>query len=249
MQNLKEIYHKNVYGVMGTLIFHILLVGGFLLAEFNLKVKIDNEETILLNFNEIPIEKEKEQKTEPQNDKTQEKKSEANQSNKYDQSSTSNRGVNDAIKKDKFFDDSYKRDIEAAKKMVADVNSQLSKKIPPTKKFEMPEATTSEGQNPDSVKNTIYSGKSNIHYTLENRYHLRLPIPVYLARGGGLITVDIQVDQSGTVVKAIARPANNITDPMLPIYATQAAERTVFNTESKAPAIQKGTITYKFVAQ
>jgi hypothetical protein len=112
----------------------------------------------------------------------------------------------------------------------------------------MPEAVT-EGQDPDSIKNTIYSGKSNIHYFLENRFHVRLPIPVFLAKGGGLITIDIQVDRSGKVVKAEARPAGNISDPMLPVYATQAAERTVFNADTKAPAIQRGTITYRFVAQ
>ena len=160
----------------------------------------------------------------------------------------SNRAVNDALVKDKFFDARYKRDIEEAKDMVAEVNKQLSKKLPPTKKFEMPEETT-EGQDTDSIKNTIYSGKSNIHYNLENRFHIRLPIPVYLAKGGGVITVDIQVDRSGKVIKAESRPANNITDSMLPVYATQAAERTVFNSESKAPAVQKGTITYQFVAQ
>ena len=54
-------------------------------------------------------------------------------------------------KTDKFFDDSYKRDIEEAQKVVADVNKQLAKKIPSVKKFMMPEATT-EGQNPDSIK-------------------------------------------------------------------------------------------------
>jgi len=128
------------------------------------------------------------------------------------------------------------------------VNKQLSKKVAQAKKYEMPEETT-EGQDPDSIKNVVYSGKSNIHYFLENRYHLRLPIPVYLARGGGTITVDIQVDRSGKVIKAEARAAKNLNDQMLPVYAVQAAERTVFNSESKAPAIQRGTITYKFVAQ
>jgi hypothetical protein len=248
MRSLKEIYRKNVYGVMGTLIFHILLAVGFLLAELNINIKIVNEEAILLNLKEVPIEKESILKSEPKDTESPEKKSASNQTNRNEQNSSSNRGVNDAIKKDKFFDDSYKRDIEAAQKMVADVNTQLSKKAPSVKKFEMPEAT-SDGQNPDSVKNVIYSGKSNIHYSLENRYHLRLPIPVYLAKGGGIITVDIQVDQSGIVTKATARPTNIISDPMLSTYATQAAERTVFNTESKAPLIQKGTITYKFVAQ
>lgn len=243
MLNLKELYRKNIYGIMGTLIFHILLVAGFLVADLRLNVKIEKEEAILLDFT-VPAEKNA--ISEPV--RNENKNAITDQSSGKKQNAGSNRGVNDALIKDKFFDDKYKRDIEEAKNLVADVNKQLSSKMTPIKKFEMPEAIT-EGQDTDSIKNTIYSGKSNIHYNLENRFHVRLPIPVYLARGGGLITVDIHVDRTGKVIKADSRPANNITDPMLPIYATQAAERTVFNSESRAPAIQKGTITYKFVAQ
>lgn len=249
MPNIKELYRKNVYGVMGTLIFHIILVAGLLVAELNMNVKIEKEEAILVDF-VTPAEKEntKESKPEPQSEKNPDKTSGLEQLNRDDQSSSSNRGVNDVFKKDKFFDNSYRRDIEGATKMVADVNKQLSKEVPPIKKFEMPEIIT-EGQDPDSIKNVIYSGKSNIHYFLESRFHVRLPIPVYLAKGGGIITVDIQVDRKGKVIKAVARPANNSNDPMLSVYATQAAENTVFNSESKAPSVQKGTITYKFVAQ
>jgi len=249
MLNIKALYRKNVYGVMGTLIFHILVVAGFLVAELNKNARIEKEEPILLDFS-IPEEKEK--KPEPKQEsspmKKQDKSFASSQIKNHDQTSGSNLAVNDALKKDKFFDDSYRRDIEGAKNLVADVNNQLSKKIPSIKKFEMPEVTT-EGQNPDSVKNVINSGKSNIHYFLENRFHIRLPIPVYLAKNGGTIIVDIQVNQLGKVIKAEARPGGNSNDPMLPVYATQAAERTVFNSESKAPAIQRGTITYKFVAQ
>jgi len=36
---------------------------------------------------------------------------------------------------------------------------------------------------------------------------------------------------------------------MLPDYALEAAKLTLFNSESKAPSVQNGTITYKFVAQ
>lgn len=243
MLNLKELYRKNVYGIMGTLIFHILLVAGFLVADLRLNVKIEKEEAILMDFT---VQEEKNTISEPVRNENE--NAVADQSSGSKQNAGSNRGVNDAIIKDKFFDARYKRDIEEAENLVTNVNKQLSKRTPSIKKFEMPEETT-EGQDTDSIKNTIYSGKSNIHYNLENRYHVRLPIPVYLARGGGLITVDIQVDRTGQVIKAVSRPAKNINDPMLPIYATQAAERTVFNSESKAPAVQKGTITYKFVAQ
>ena len=243
MLNIKELYKRNVYGVMGTLIFHILLMTGFWINELNFKIKTEKDEIVLLDFI-LPPEKIES----PEPEKAHSNSSGSNQTNKYDQNTGSNRAVNDALKKDKFFDASYKRDIEEAEKMVDNVNKQLSKKVPPTKKFAMPEAIT-EGQNPDSIKNTIYSGKSNIHYFLENRFHVRLPIPVFLAKSGGLITVDIQVDRAGNVIKAEAKSANNLKDPMLPVYATQAAERTVFNSDQKAPSIQRGTITYRFVAQ
>ena len=244
MQNLKELYKKNIYGVMGTLIFHILLVSGFWISELNFKIKTEKEEVVLLDFVLPPPETKEVQEL----NKTQDNNTTSNKDSRNSQNMGTNHGVNDAIKKDKFFDASYKRDIEDAEKMVSQVNKQLSKKVPQTKQFAMPEAVT-EGQNPDSIKNTIYSGKSNIHYYLENRFHVRLPIPVFLAKSGGLITIDIQVDRSGRVIKADARSSANTSDPMLPVYATQAAERTVFNSDSKAPSVQKGTITYRFVAQ
>jgi hypothetical protein len=245
MANIKEIYHKNIYGVMGTLIFHILLVGGFLLAEMNYNLKIEKDEAIMLDIiSTVELEKTPDREIEIKSDKS----NASSFSNSQGQSSGSNRAVNDALKNDKFFDAGYKHDLAEAKKLVSDVDKQLSKKIAPSKSFEMP-VVSSEGQEPDSIKNTIYSGKSNIHYYLENRHHITLPIPVYLAKGGGTIIVDIQVDRSGNVIKAVARPARNINDPMLLDYAVKAAELTVFNSESKAASIQKGTITYKFVAQ
>lgn len=246
MRSIKELYKKNVYGVMGTLIFHILVITGFWISELNYSIKQQKEEVIFLDMSNIPPPVEQEQLKEES--KSQQQSDRNPSTSRQNLNMGTNHGVNDAMKRDKFFDESYKRDIEDAEKMVDKVSKQLSKKIPQTSHFSMPEVVTT-GQDRDSIKNTIYSGKSNIHYYLENRFHVRLPIPVFLAKGGGLITVDIQVDRSGQVTKAEARPASNINDPMLPVYATQAAERTVFNADSKAPASQKGTITYRFVAQ
>lgn len=245
MRSLKDLYRKNIYGVMGTLIFHILVITGFWISELNYSIKANKEEVILLDMiMPPPTEKEEVKETA----KSQNQPTQNNQTSRQNLNMGTNHGVNDALKRNKFFDEKYQRDIEDAEKMVDKVNKQLSKKIPQTTQFSMPEVTT-EGQDRDSIKNTVYSGKSNIHYYLENRFHVRLPIPVFLAKSGGLITIDIQVDRNGRVVKAEARPANTISDPMLPVYATQAAERTVFNSDSKAPSIQKGTITYRFVAQ
>jgi TonB family protein len=245
MSQIKELYHTYIYGVMGTLLFHIILVMGLLIAELNQNISQPEQEEILVNF--VSSDDLKELKNEQARSTDQSGKSNESGNQDY-QESGSNRAVNDAAKRDKFFDASYKRDIEDAKNLVAEVNKQLSRKTEPIKKFQMPEETTS-GQNPDSIKNTVYSGKSNIHYFLENRYHIKMPIPVYLAKSGGKIIVDIQVDQSGIVIKAQVRPAKNLGDAMLPEYAVQAAERTLFNADKKAPPVQKGTMTYNFVAQ
>lgn len=245
MVNFKRLYRENIYGIMGTLIFHIALFSIFLKAEIKTKDKIETEEAVLLD---ISIPEEKKAESEFNSERIKKLNATIDQSLRNGQNEGSNQAVNDAAKKDKFFDKEYRQDIQEAQNLVSDVNKQLSKKITSTKKFEMPVAT-SEGVDPDSVKNVIYSGKSNIHYSLENRFHLKLPIPVYLARGGGTITIDIQVNRSGNVIKAKARPSSNIHDEMLPVYATQAAERTLFNSDSKAPTVQSGTITYKFVAQ
>lgn len=242
--NLKDLYKKNIYGIMGTLVFHILLMASFLLSEVKLKGEA-GEEPVIISFDDI---QEKEDKT-PE-EKQQEQEDENTPSNDRSAStiSKSNRAVNDAPSKDPFFNEDYQREIAQAQELVSDVNKQLSKKVPDIKEFAMPEETT-EGIDPDSIKNTIYSGESNIHYYLENRYHVRLPIPVYLAQGGGKITVDIWVSQAGRVIRAELRPSSRPGDPMLPEYARQAAQRTVFNADKSAPSPQKGTITYTFVPQ
>jgi hypothetical protein len=102
---------------------------------------------------------------------------------------------------------------------------------------------------PDSIKNIIYVGESNIVYYLKNRYHLSLPIPVYLSQGGGKVIVDIVVNQQGRVVEAIPQKNKNIREEQTFLYAKAAALRTVFNSDPTAPKSQKGSIHYTFIAQ
>jgi len=245
MSKIKELYNQNIYGIIGTLIFHILLVGSFMLAEMNLKGEV-KEEPIILDFTNLEEIEEPELQELPE--KREEENTPSNQNELQQQTSRSNRAVNDAPSKDPFFDEDYQREIAEAQKLVSDVNKQLSKEVKNIEEFAMPEETT-EGMDPDSIKNTIYSGESNIHYFLENRYHLRLPIPVYLAQGGGLVVVDIVVNRQGKVIRADVRNSETLKDPMLAVYARQAAQRTVFNADESAPTQQRGTISYTFVAQ
>lgn len=244
MSKIKEIYKRNIYGIIGTLLFHILLMSSFLLAEINLKGEV-KEEFVVIDFSEI---EDLEEPIIEEQEKQEDENTPSTPDDIQQRSTRSNRAVNDAPVKDPFFDEDYQREIAEAKKLVSDVNNQLSKEVKEMEEFAMPEETT-EGMDPDSIKNTIYSGESNIHYYLENRHHRRLPIPVYLARGGGLVVVDIVVNRKGQVVQADVRSNNQLKDPMLETYARQAATRTVFNEDQSAPARQSGTISYTFVPQ
>lgn len=240
MSGFKKLYNQYIYGLMGTLLFHILLFSSFLITEINFKGTIKEESIILdLSMLEEPeIEKKAEESPSKNTPLTQKERSAA----------ISNRAVNDAQKNDKFFNKDYLKDVQDAQKLVKDVNRQLSKKIIDKGDFQMPEITT-EGVDPDSIKNTIYSGKSNIHYFLENRHHVSLRNPVYLAKDGGKIIVDIAVDRNGIVVKANPRSTSGLKDPMILEYAQNAAIRTVFNSDQSAAKIQTGTITYTFASQ
>ncbi len=230
---------------MGTLIFHILLFSLFLLAGIDKKQTI-REEAIVIEFPDILPEPEivEEQKEEEQHEQSPLE----NRNTRTNLASNRSARENTTKSADEFFDNEYLKELEAAQKLRSDVSNQLSKEIVDLSEIKMPVETT-EGMDPDSIKNVIYTGESNIIYYLEGRYHISLPVPVYLSQGGGTVIVDISVNRQGTVVEALARKNNSIRDKQIFSYAQEAASRTVFNSDSSAPSIQKGTIQYTFVAQ
>lgn len=230
---------------MGTLIFHILLVSVFILADVDMKGKVQEEE-LLIEFPDVLPEPEELEEPEAEQQEESIQSDESNVSGSQNQ--RSNMASNKLAQKDEFFDEDYLNEVEAAKKLVSDVNNQLSKEAIDLDDIEMPVETT-EGMDPDSVKNKVYTGESNIEYFLENRYHLRLPIPVYLAQGGGKIIVDIVVNRAGNVIKAEPRKNSAVKEEQIYLYAKAAASRTVFNADPSAPENQKGTIHYTFVPQ
>lgn len=246
MGKVYNIYRSNIYGVITTLCFHIIV----LIVLLTLNLKYDKkyiEDVILLDFkNEVP----KIQDAEKEQQRTN-----ASGSQQMPGSNllSSNRAVNEANRlgsrtNDPFFDKAYNNEVAAAKKLVSDVNKNLAKKIPEIGDIRMPENNT-QGKTREEVKQLNFKGKSNIHYSLENRFHVRLPIPVYLAEGGGEVIVDIVVGRDGRVLEANPRQNSQIADLTVLAYAKQAAEKTWFNEDASATEKQKGTITYRFVAQ
>ncbi len=239
-----KIYRHHINSIIGTLVFHILLVGLMLLSEMKMDQKIVEKEIVI----EIPLEMMEEEVTEAMT------ASEADLISNDPSSAVamagritnrpSNRGV---TARDPFFDENYQKEVDAARKLSSDVDQQLAKEIADISSIKMPEDITA-GKDKEQISNVVYSGESNIEYNLTNRYHLRLPIPVYLAKGGGVVTVEISVNREGKVVSARTRQAGAAEQQMF-LYARTAAQRTLFNADQSAPEIQTGTIRYTFIPQ
>jgi hypothetical protein len=95
-----------------------------------------------------------------------------------------------------------------------------------------------------------YRGPTRIYYDLEGRNHTYLPIPIYKCEGSGKIVLMIEVNQKGNVENAsIIESASSTRDECLIETALRAALISRFEASEKAPRIQKGTLTYLFVAQ
>lgn len=85
------------------------------------------------------------------------------------------------------------------------------------------------------------------NYRLSNRNALNRPKPDYPCNEEGKVVVTIYVDQSGNVVAAEAGAKGTTNSaPCLLIEAKEAALKTKFNKDGKAPPKQKGAIIYNF---
>lgn len=101
----------------------------------------------------------------------------------------------------------------------------------------------------DSLKSTFYSGESSVSYNLENRFPRFLPIPVFRCEYGGKVVVRIGVNEKGRVQQAEVVDSLSNPDICLREVAVDAALRSRFNEKPDAPSVQTGTITYHFVKQ
>lgn len=240
MNGFARFYYRNIYGVIGTLLFHILLFLVLIYSNIGKKNEIKENE-LIIEFMEEP-EPVKPEEPKPENNEAQPDNTAMNNGNVTNVASNRLAGSKSKA------DEALQGEIENARNLSKSVNSNLSRKTISIDEINMPVETT-EGQEPDKIKNVVYSGESSVVYYLEKRYHVSLPIPVYLAQGGGKVIVDIVVNQQGKVISAKARKNPAIKDEMVFYYAEFAANNSVFNSDFNAPQPQKGTIHYSFSSQ
>lgn len=95
-----------------------------------------------------------------------------------------------------------------------------------------------------------YHGPTRIYYDLAGRTSTYIDIPIYKCPGAGRIVMSIEVDQKGVVAKAdVIEGQSTTADGCLIETALKSAMRSHFNPDVKSPKVQKGTLTYLFVAQ
>ncbi len=231
---LKKVFQNNLHGIIGTIIFHLILLIIFLSAKIE-KVKKVNEQAISIDFvQQLPdIEKIIEQKKE----KLAEMQPLSEQTRK-------NIAVNTAEKLEKQI--STKDYIEEVKKElgIKNLNQQLSRDID-NGNVNVP----AEEKKEDQGQQKKYMGPTNITYFLENRQKKYLPVPVYKCEGGGKVIVDIIVNQDGEVVSADISGKSTSDSPCLQEVAKRYALLTTFNMDFNAPSRQKGYISYNFIPQ
>ncbi len=236
---------ENLNGILGTLAFHMLLVIVLLV------IKISSTRNLIDSM--ILIEFEKPEITEEQDMMPAERDPAFEQYvADYLENARSNipvniaERVNEQLSTNRYVDEvlgeleeNRSEDWMKAKDRLQDLIEMESENI----MYESEEKQKNDDQG-------VFEGQTNIFYSLENRYHLRLPVPVYKCEGEGVIEVQIVVDQRGHVVQAqVPDLGDSMNDICLAEAAKTAALETRFNSNFDAPLHQQGTITYYFQAQ
>lgn len=240
---MQEWMHENAIGILGTLAFHMLLAVIFLI------IKISSEKSYLDSI--ILFELEEELADEQLIEEMPDPEFEQRLAN-YLEQARSNVPVNLARNvEEEISTEKYVRELEQ------DLNEnrpesweEMQERLKELEELAREELSMEAEDNQPRQEKDPYIGPTNIYYSLENRYHLRLPVPVYQCQGSGLIEVKIVVDQKGRVVQAeIDQPGTGTNESCLAEAAKKAALRTRFNADYQAVGRQVGTITYHFIAQ
>ena len=97
----------------------------------------------------------------------------------------------------------------------------------------------------DVPTNNLAKRRTSISYSLIERSHYSLPVPIYTCIEGGKIVINILVDGQGNVMEADYNKKSSTTENGCLIdNAIEYALKSKFNSSTKGN--QKGTITYLF---
>ncbi len=95
------------------------------------------------------------------------------------------------------------------------------------------------------MTNNLAKRRTSISYSLVDRRHTSLPIPIYTCIEGGKVVINIKVDPFGKVIEAdVNKKSSNTLNGCLVDNAIEYALKSKFNAGEREE--QMGTITYLF---
>lgn len=233
-------------GIMGTVIFHLVLAIFLLSMEIS-RVNTHVEIEIVMDA-PAPEEVQKQQEEEQRKEEIRQKTSEE-EVQRMLRSIAVNENVKDNRESHETNVQQYIDEVMEELQEGGDRGRYKAQRDKNYKRDSLQYSRDKREQELDSLKSTFYSGESSVSYNLKDRYARFLPIPVFKCEFGGKVVVEISVNQKGVVQKATVIEAQSHPDDCLWRVAVDAAERSRFNEKPSAPALQKGTITYNFVKQ
>ena len=235
---MKERQRNILNGVLGTIIFHLIIVILFLIFKLGdvkrkhleaLQIEFLNElikiEDLLAEENETPV------NIQP-----------------LDAQIAKNIAVNVAEKlNQEISTDNYVEEIKE-ELGIEELNQQLSRDLSDDNSPEFIE-NIENNKKKEEPKREKYRGKTRITVSLPNREIRRQDVPVYRCEAGGVIVILIMVDQRGNVINATYSNNSGSKDECLIEEAINYSYRFLFSADFTAEARQKGTITFEFIPQ
>ncbi|MBL7113377.1 MAG: hypothetical protein ISS19_15680 [Bacteroidales bacterium] len=244
---LKHIINENLSGILGTLAFHMLVVIIFLI------IKISSTRSLMDSF--ILVDFEDDEKTEQEIIEKEIELDPDFEQYVADYLDAARRNIpvnvadrlNEELSTEKYVEELLDEMNDDRSEDYQRSNERLQELL----EMEEGEDIIVEGeQDEEDSEPEIYQGPTNIYFSLENRYEVRLPVPVYKCEGEGIVEVQVAVDQRGRVVQvSVDNLGDSLNEICLAEAARTAALNTRFNSDFEAPVRQQGTITYHFQPQ
>lgn len=242
--NFANFFRANVNGILGTVAFHLFIIALFMFSKLNTANR-EYQQAFLIDFQE-----ESQAVNETDAVETQDLHARDYVSAEVRRNiavSESERPVPDEF-------------TDYSSEQMDDLNNRVDEILDNASKGDFPELVQPEiefeemddfgKQYTGDDNDEPYTGPTNIYYDLPGRRGLYVPVPVYKCPDGGIVRVNITVDNNGNVINAVIDgEPSDFNEKCLHEEAFQAALRSRFSKEPDAPPVQSGTITFHFQRQ
>ena len=271
---MSDYIKKHKTGIIGTIIFHIIIVAIFMIFGYSTPLPLPDEEGILINFGDSD---DGFGQVEPQYSESAQQES-VEESQESVPETTTSESDDGSITQDFEEAPSIKEQGEKKEEIKKETITETVKEETPEVKEERKvnenalfpgrnrnsDTNSSEGEtdgqgNQGSTTGSVDSknhtggesmGTNGTSFSLAGRNPESLPKPEYKYQIEGKVVVEITVDKQGNVTDAVPGVKGSTTlNEQLLSAAKKAALKAKFDKKPDAPSYQKGTITYFFRLQ